>query len=260
LEPQEELLASVVERVLLRDDGRALGPRTEHDFNDGIRWAVDLTYDGATPPVALELTSVQDDWFLSTRSAVVKLADRLSRLAIDEGLGGWEVIVWDHVKMRDIEKVLARVLRDGDSIDVDGYTSDDLLSWRQAGDLDSKMDLHRRLSQAGIARVRRRSGRQDVSVSTGGKHVGVWSGLADLQAIVDSNAPKLAVTGLEGHLAVGIGRYRVSTSPEATSVPTLPGAVDRLWLVRLWRPRGAGYEVWSAARNDQNWKVHDLVA
>lgn len=256
LSPLEALTAAIVERVLERDEGRHLGPRTVHDHNDGESWAVDLTYDHAVPRVALELTSVQDDRFLRTSSAAEKLARRLTALAEREGLGGWDVILTEAATVRDVEPVLTELIRAGATVDPTDYTSDDLLTWEAEGTLEAQLRQRRQLETLHIQRVERNDRIGSVRLNTFTGFDGGWEGLPDLDEVLAANSEKLAVTGLEGHLAVAVGRYQVDSSPGATAVPVVPPGVDRLWVIRLWHLSSGGYAVWSAGRGSDAWAVH----
>lgn len=255
----EDTIARAIETVLHRDYGRLLGPRTEHDFNDGIRWSIDLTYESADPPVALELTTVQDSRFLGTASYVRKVSERLSKLADQEELGTWEVTVREEGDLTDLQAVVTEVVRRGEEIDVRAYSSDDLRRWQQEGRLEKERALRRRLALAGVDQIRRSPAVTGVAVHTWGSSEGSFQGVGDLDAVVLSNAQKIAATGHEGHLGVGVGRYRISSDPADTLLPPLPDAITRIWLVHLWYMPAIGYHVWSAGAGDSSWTVHPPV-
>lgn len=252
----EYLLATIVEQILQRDEGRHLGNRTEHDHNDGVRLAIDLTYDEATPPVAMELTSVQDDSYLGTVSFVRKAADRLTRLARAERLGGWEVVVSEG-NLANLEVTVADLIRSGREIDVTHYTSDDLIRWERTGELHAEMALRQRLKASNVAQIRRLGSGHHVAISTWGESKGSFGGILDLGAVIEANIAKIAAAAREGHLVVGVGRFRTSEDPSLTPVPSLPTGLDRLWLVRLWTSPDVGYRVWSATPERDRWLVHE---
>jgi hypothetical protein len=255
----ERLLATVIEVVLERDEGVILGPVSEHDFNDGIRSSVDFIYRFASPPIALEVTTVQHDSVLNTHSSASRLENRLSKLTKDEGLGSWHIVIWDDASVREMAIVLEGVLRAGEDIEVNEYSSEDLLRWTKARTRQQTLRLHAELSRVGVARAIRVAGEGEVFISTTGRSAEPWRGLDDVPVVLDANTAKLVTTGLEGHLAIGIGRFGVSTDPNATPVPTLPSGVERLWLIRLWSLRHVGCEVWSLRRGERHWTVHAPV-
>ncbi len=259
LTPTEETLARIVEVVLDRDEGRNLGSRTIHDFNDGDQLAIDLTYDRAVPPVALELTTVQDDDFLATSSYTRGVSERLSSVAESERLGAWEVTVSEDGDLSTMEAIVTEVLRGGEDVHAMRYTSDDLRRWQRDGSLPEEIAFRKRLATAGVEEVKRSSVVVGVAVHTWGSSEGEFQGVLDLDEVVDSNVKKIAAAKREGHLAVGVGRFRVSHDPLRTPVPTLPSAMTRIWLVRLWYAPESGYPVWSARAGETEWTIHPPV-
>ena len=253
----EDEAASIVERVLATEESRRIGPRTRRDASDGTGIAVDFTYDSATPPVALEVTTIQDDSFLSAASQSHKLADRLEEAADAEGLTRFMFTIDEKADMRRIFDPLVELMRNGDEITVKHYTSDDLMAWDDAGVLEQKVTQHVLLDALGIAQAIPAPNARAVTVSTSGSSFGGWAPATGLEDVVADNLEKLLVLGstYEKHLVIGIGKYRVSQYADLTPVPILPPELDRLWLVHLWTA-ARGKQIWSATSSSTAWLAH----
>jgi len=253
----EKEAASIVERALATEESRTLGPRNRRDASDGTGIAVDFTYDAATPPVALEVTTVQDDSFLSAASQSHKLADRLEEAADGEGLTRFMFTIDEKADMRQIFGPLLELMRAGDEITVKYYTSDDLKAWDDAGVLERRVTQHATLDALGIAQAIPAPNARAVTVSTSGSSFGGWAPAMGLEDVVADNLVKLLVLGptYEKHLVIGIGKYGVSQYADLTPVPTLPPGLDRLWLVHLWTA-ARGKQIWSAVSSSTAWLVH----
>lgn len=254
----EDQAADIVESTLAHEESRGLGRRRRRDAQDGSGIRVDFTYDQAVPPVALEVTTLQDDSFLSAGSAAQKLADRLSDVAKEEQLTPFAFTISERADMsRKLDATLLDLMRSGQPVRPGDYSSDDLRDWDQARTLKENVERHHRLEELGIADAQPAPQYQDVIVSTYGEAFGGWAPAGGLENVARSNLAKLFELGpsYETHLAIGIGKYRVSQSADSTRVPRFPVGLDRLWLMHLWTDKGA-MQVWSVGSTEARWRVH----
>jgi hypothetical protein len=253
----EDTAAEIIESTLAQEEARTLGKRRRRDALDGTGILVDFTYDEAVPQVALEVTTIQDDSFLSATSAARKLAERLSERSHAEALTPYSFTISETATMRRLDAPLLELMRGGRSIRPGVYSSDDLRTWEQSGTLKENLELHRTLEQLGVADAEPAPQFRDVVVSTYGESSGEWAPAEGLEDVASANLAKLVALGrpYETHLAIGIGKYRVSQSADRTSVPQFPPGLDRLWLIHLWTDRGAT-QVWSAVPTEARWRVH----
>lgn len=255
----EETAATIVETVLDSEESRSLGVRRRRDGLDATSLLVDFTYEDAVPRVALEVTTVQDDSFLSAASAARKLADRLNEAVQREQIQPYRITVSEWADMRRIEGPLLKIMRTGQGITPGAYSSAELAKWDAAGTLQTNLEQHRALKSLGVGQVLPAPGDGAVSVSTWGESEGGWAPAKGLEDVAFANIDKLRAVGphYETHMMIGIGRYRVSQDAERTLVPALPEGLDRLWLVHLWQ--GArGRQVWSVRQHQDRWQVHHL--
>jgi hypothetical protein len=263
----EVLVADRLETVMLAE-GISPGERECHDAQPGRR-RVDWIYPAARPrPFALEVTSIVAAVDRSGDSAIMKLGERLTRLAEGEGLGAWIVSLRTDRPVRAMEDEVAKILRDaqvnrerllqeGGFIRPGWYTSDDLmrLPREQWG---AYIAEHDRVKSLGIQHLTPiHSERENVVfvVPTRG-------------AVIESFAPELfhaleekrEVLGLEhdleGHLGVLVERWDRSNEPQETPVPEFPAEIDVLWIVHAWFE--LGYPVWVARRGETMWRVYEI--
>ncbi len=234
-----------------------LGPRSRRDGQDDSGIIVDFTFDESDPPLALEVTTVQDDSFLSARSQAQKLADRLTEAAEQEGLLPFMFSLNERTDMKTVFEPLLELMRSGEQIRPMHYTSGDLKKWESEGTLEDKLAKHQMLDSWGIGEAYPLPHGKSTTVATWGESFGGWAPATGLDDIVAANLTKLIAVGpsYEKHLAVGIGKYRVSQYVELTPIPHLPRALDRLWLVHLW-VGPIGRQIWSCAPGDSRWCVH----
>ena len=236
---------------------RSLGPRRRRDALDGSGILVDFTYDDAEPPVALEITTVQDDHFLSTIYEVGKLRKRLNESAKNEGLIPFRFTIDERAELRTLYDPLIQLMRSGVSIRPGVYSSDDLREWDDDGVLDDRIEQHRRLGALWIADAEAAPTDREVTISTCGESTGEWSPATGLEDVELANIAKLLELGpsYEKHLAIGVGQYRVGQFADLTPVPGMPEGLDRLWLAHLWRASEAML-LWSVVPGDRAWRVH----
>jgi hypothetical protein len=260
VDPIEAEVVHAVETVLTVEHGRALGERTRRNAEDDSGIVVDFTYEEARPPIALEVTGVQDDNFLQAAYEARKLKDRLTQAASAEGLGPFLITLNEKARMKGLDELLLSVMRTDSPIRTGCYTSLDLNRWEADGRLDEKPELHAKLDTAGVAEVAPAPHAEDpITIATWGESP-VWGPLVDLTREISENLGKLVATGpaYEHHLAVGIGRYGISQQASDTPVPSLPAELDRLWLVHLWTGSGR-LPVWSLDVSDSAWREHASV-
>jgi hypothetical protein len=246
----EEDLATKIEKVLLRDEGVNLGPRTRRDATDQSGLTVDFTYDQTRH--ALEVTTTPD---ASTPAAVAaaKLADRLSKVAT-----GWIVVLSDKATMRTLDNELLGLMASGVGLRPSHYGSDDVDQWIRNGVLDEIMELRRRLERLGIVELVRQPDIEGVEAMVTGDLRTFGGATTPLAEAVQANAKKLAVCRpRRTHLVVGLAEFGVSRVPVATAVPDLPDAIDDLWIVHLWKGPGEQPPIWHARRGDIAWTIHE---
>jgi len=165
----------------------------------------DIRFDSPRPPVALEVTSIVDPPFIATARIADPVADELTQIALNEGLGRWYVEVAAGTRLRPIMEAILDVIREGAS------------------------------PPAGVLRVSRADGGEPGIVivtwsSAGATTLVGFTG--ELQEAIHSNLTKLAqAEGFERHLAVDVCALRAS-DPSATPAPPLPAGIDVLWVIR----------------------------
>jgi len=255
----EEMLAAAIEATLA-EESRSLGPRTRRDAVDGSGILVDFTYDDAEPPVALEITTVQDDHFRSTVYEARKLRNRLNEAAKNEGLTPFRFTIDERAEVRTLYDPLIELMRSGVSIRPGIYSSDDLREWEDVGALDERLEQHRQLTALWITDAEAAPTDREVTISTCGESTGGWSPATGLEDVELANITKLLELGpsYEKHLAIGVGQYRVSQFADLTPVPAIPEGLDRLWLAHLWQA-SESMLLWSVVPGDRAWRVHAAV-
>src|SRR5437868_4578256 len=110
MDVMEQNIADAIEAALWKEE-RVLGTRTERDARDGSGIRVDFTYDGCSPPFALEITSVQDESFPEAHSAALRLAEDLTAQAGRESLTHYEVTIRSSARVRDAKPILLDLMR-----------------------------------------------------------------------------------------------------------------------------------------------------
>ena len=135
---------------------RELGAYTVRDGCDGSGLHVDDTYEAVN--VALEVTSLVDEDHLDATATVRKLAERLTRVAFDEGLGGWFLAATVSANLKVLEGDVVALMRSGKEVALG--------------------DGHHELAAAGLLTLRRSHGLEvTYAVSASGFEI---TGSADL--------------------------------------------------------------------------------
>jgi hypothetical protein len=244
------------------------GDRECHDAQKG-HLRVDFVYPGGLPrPFALEITAIVASEELKGTRASMLLAERLSKIAEEEGLGGWFVVVRTDRDMRLLEQEIIEIIRKAqpqreqmlasDRVIRPGYyTPEDLLRLRRDR-WDAYIAEHDRLKELGLEEVKPVRGKKEHFVYVGAYASGL-AGLSfdeELRTRVEAKASVLAeVEDLERHLAVLVHRWDVSNDPEDTAVPSIPPTLDVLWVVHRWKQDLGSPPVWVARRGEETWRV-----
>lgn len=206
-----------------------LGDPTLNDDGSG-NFMFDVRFDAPDPLVALEVTSIVDPPFIATARIADPIADELTEVAIDEGLGRWYVNLVAGTLLRPIKAAILDAIRGN-------------------GDLPT--------------------GVMDISRADNGEPgvvIGTWSSAsavalhgftAELLEAIEANVGKLVrAQGYERHLAVDLRALR-ARDPSRSPVPPLPAEIDVLWVIRSTIPAGwaepmawwSTGEGWSTSRN-----------
>lgn len=231
---------------MARDFGRELGPRTRRDAIDPSGLRVDYTYEDATPRLALEISTGQDDKFLAGASSAGKLEKRLNQVAAEESLGGYSVELQSNTPMNEVEPLILEVMRRGEDVSLT-YSSDDLTRWKSDGTYSWQKKVRAEFKRLRVVRVARNTQINAVTMHTwGGESLGEWRGFDDADLQIKANMAKfIEAQGYEGHLGIGNNRFRVSNDASRSPVPDLPSGLARLWVVHLWTTGECPNVVWS---------------
>lgn len=251
-------------------EGIEPGPRECHDGQkDHLR--VDFVYPAAEPwPIAFEVTAVVDAAFLAGAKATDAAIGRLTALAEKEKWGAWLVAVVAIEKVKELEPIIADVIRDaipmrekllarGWGIRPNHYTSDDLRRLPSKKAERAFIERHRQVKAMGLEEVLpvESKGENIVAVVpfSGMRQFGPFND--ELAKAVADNAKKLGDAGdLERHLAVLVDRFDFLADPELTPPPAFPPELDCLWVVHRWRHLQDWLAVWVARPGDSAWRVH----
>jgi hypothetical protein len=214
----EELLASVIESVLVSEEGRVLGLRRRRDGTDGSGVLVDFTYDEVEPPVAMEITTMREDNFLSSCDAADDLARRLTARAELEKLTPFTFVIGERARIRELDNELIDIMRAGVAITVGKYSSIDLAAWKKGGCLGSRLELHRRLQALDVTKAMPTADGEDVVIYTVGSEVTIEP-MTGVEKIIMDNLGKLvkAGAGYERHLVIGVADFGIS-SPDHSRI------------------------------------------
>ena len=204
-DPSRELeIARWVSIYSKRYQDRDLGGPTLND-DGSAESLIDIRFDSASPPVALEVTSIVDPPFIATARTADPVADELTTVALDEGLGRWYVEVVAGTHLRPIKDAILQVIK-------------------------ALAPL-----PPGVLKVTPAEGGEP------GVVIGTWSSTGarplpgittELQEAINANRAKLSqAQGYERHLAVDLRAPRAS-DPSMSPMPPLPTEVDVLWVVR----------------------------
>lgn len=241
----EERVAGIVESAM-RLTGIEPGPRIPHDVGGGLR-RVDYRYPHAKPSsLALEVTSYPDEEYLAFRGAVEKMEQRLTTVAYSEGLGSWSAHLRECPRVKELEPFVARLMRESREQAPDAYKADDV---QRPGQLDSVVSLARSDTCE----------EHEVDVICSSRLRGCAGFSGSLRDLVASNAQKLKEAQAdERHLGVLVTSLKASADPGLTEVPSLPPAVDVLWVVHWRGGRRHGKAVWMASRGSDRWRLFPL--
>lgn len=215
----------MIEAVLTLELGeQPPGPRTRHDGLNGID--VDFTYDLATVPFALEVTSIRSPVALAQDSRLQELEEDLDVVAKAEELGHWMFAVWLGAKVKNLERPLLRLIRGQSALTAaaGGILEPDKAR-RSAPDATARAEAAElaRLGLVSALRVDRSGGSHKVEVfppvsdetSTRGFTV-------DLEQVIRDNQAKLAAARPRAtHLAVVVTDSRLSPRPQDSPAPSL---------------------------------------
>lgn len=238
----ELLIARIVADFAEWGLGRSIGEPTLND--DGRADAlVDVLFEDAQPPIALEVTSIVEPETIKTAHAAGPAEDRLRSYAEELNVGFWYVEVLSGTHINSLEAPLRDFM-------TEGFEKFDQLTGE---------DGVRDGLPAGVMRIRVRTDRPN------GLQILTWSSLGleplsdftdELEDAVAAKAPKLArIVGYERHLAVDL-QARRATDAARTAEPDLPKSIDYLWVIRrtvtATRSRPV---VWLASRTS-GWRTH----
>lgn len=216
-------------------------PSTTRDGRDHSGLTVDFTFDDATPPVGLEITTLPDERVLATTEAA-RRAHQFWRRAVPET--GWLVELDERATVRALREPVLALVREGTPIRVD--------DWRYLdGD---KAELARELGRFGLVEVARYadSGPLEVMLSGDG---GPRLSTGDLECILNRKAGALQkCRPRHTVLVVGIALWQRIDATDIP-IPALPDAVDELWVVHLVAWSTAARSVWRMVRGDDAWSV-----
>lgn len=240
VDPAEDLLAEVFERLIGVHMGLATGPRVRKDVTDGTDLRVDFVYEEAQrEPLALEVTTMPNASLRAAHSAGEKWTNEIDHMVRDEELGSWTVYYSADTDIKVLVDEVVAVL----------------------GHLDS--DLHRD-PKGRFTLVRRNDDDHGV------RHTGVLGSVVpvtgfskELLCVALDNATKLEETRpRQTHLLVH-PHLLWSRDPELTVVPPHPevvpalAAIDWIWVVFNTESQGMGERPWAwwASPGRDEWKV-----
>ena len=240
--PHELVIAHIVSEFAEWGLGRRLGEPTLND--DGTSpGQVDVMFNDADPPVALEVTSITDGEFISTAVAAERVADRLNGHAERLGVGFWYINVVAGTMLKPLENELDQLMERGPEAFPDLMAQDGLRAGLPVGVNSVYLD----------------------TTKQSGTVIGTWSGVGavslagfagELWETVQGNATKLAAaTGYERHLAVDLRALR-ARDPGATPPPRLPESIDYLWVIRRTVTVSRSQPVVWLTRSAEGWKTH----
>lgn len=261
-------LAQIVERLMVRDYSVDPGPRTIRDARDSSGLTVDFTYDLATRPLAVEVTSPQDPHFAEAMAKIGAAERKLTKLAEAEGWGSYAVGVYEHANANKLQSAIAEAIREmiahgREKLDIDYNYGDDYHRARNLGVAEEFQRRHEVLRGAGlqlIYKVRAPGQRVRIIMVRGGVETGF---IKTLDQAINNNRLKLARArgdkGRQTHLIVDVtGLMAPSPNTIRTTTPSLNHDVDMIWVVNDGDPKNP-YPVWSVRRGDSCWRFHEAI-
>jgi hypothetical protein len=204
-DPERELeIARWVSLYSERFRGRHLGDPALND-DGSAEFLFDVRFDSAEPPVALEVTSIVDPHFIATARIADPIAEELTQIAIDEGLGRWYVEVVAGTPLRPIKEAILAAIKE------DANLPAGVLNVSQADDGEPGVVIGTWLSAGASA---------------------IPGFTSELHEAIQANVTKLAqAAGFERHLAVDLRALRAS-DPSRSPAPHLPAELDVLWVIK----------------------------
>lgn len=249
----EEQVAEVIEQTMAHGFGRDLGPRVRRDAKDGSELRVDFTYDEATPPVALEVTTLVTPKTMAVNSELIKLEDRLKPIVSSEDLGAWQLAIFSDATLKQLDKPLTTFLRsEKGRQDMATYSVEEA-----PYDLtDDQLGLLAHLFDSGLFMAQRTDEEPSLSIYPPASDPGVVGGFGTLlRAAVAANLDKLReARPRQTHLGVYASRP-VSSDPARTVPPSLPEGLDGLWIVFDYYNAKHTHRLWHTTRDEGRWHL-----
>jgi hypothetical protein len=247
--------AEYIERAVALYDGRNLGARKRRDGQDGSGLRVDFTYDGATPPVAIEITALADPSVMALGSELLKLETKLHEIVSSEELGAWLLGIRVGANIRDLRQPLVDLLRrhrgrNGVVI----FTADKAPEDMADGDLRLLAELF----DLGLASAMRSDEGNELSIfpPVGNPQEGD-NGFGTLLGItMAANVQKLRqAKPRETHLVVTLDHPDLSPDPVHTPAPELLDGIDVLWVWLSYFNAKWTYRLWRTTASDRRWHL-----
>lgn len=254
-ELEEEVAARIVGSVMRDHFGQELGPRRRHDGSSPEQLQVDFTYDEAKPNgVAIEVTGHHRSGDPQTSAEAQKLEQDLSISVVQERLGGWIVVLERNASIRKLKPLLLEMMRAGDEIRPDEYSSSDLDAQSGEG-LTEFLEFHRTLKDHGLVSLER------IPINDHGvRHMVIGGGIIEGFSEALDNAIQANVGKLEKarprttHLVILVYDYQTSAYSSATPAPDLPEGLDYLWVLIPWGTNRGPSNLWILRRGETQWE------
>lgn len=234
--------------MVLHSEGIMLGPWERPD-------PPDFVYDRDPPGTALEITRLVAKSVVELSGLLLKLEQRLTRLAEAEDLGCWMIAIREGSTVKTLEPAIRVFLRKHREASVATFAS-----W------DSKLDaepLPDELVQLGLQAALKMPGDPVINVmpqvSDGSAPMSGFS--KELADCVTNKDPVLSKARPRmTHLAVVVEDSRFLADPYLSPPPpslTEAEAIDVLWvfLSDFIEPRRTGYRVWRVRRGEAAWEL-----
>jgi hypothetical protein len=247
--------AEYVERAVALYDGRNLGARKRQDGRDGSGLRVDFTYDGATPPVAIEITALADPSVMALGSELLKLETKLHEIVSSEELGAWLLGIRAGTRVNDLSQPLVDLLRrhqgrNGVAIFTADKAPEDIT--------DGDHRLLAELFDLGLAIAGRSDQGNELSIfppisnaQEGDDGLGTL-----LRTTMAENVDKLReARPRETHLVVTLDRSDLSPDPVRTPAPQLLDGIDVLWVLLGYFNAKWTYRLWRTTASDRRWHL-----
>ncbi|MEX0754977.1 MAG: hypothetical protein WD556_07660 [Actinomycetota bacterium] len=259
--PQEVEVAAWIAELVKRQFGIVVGPPTERDGNDETGLTNDFTFDSVTPPLALEVTRLRDDFESPSPDDLGAMRKRLEGFLSGTEWPHWSAGIRPETKLRsDLEPAIKRMIEWMQAANLEKlgpgtYMHDvpsDLLY--RMGDTFVR-DCHR-AQMAGAVLITRNEadGLRIVPVA---EFSDSKSLLRPLTRALSAKEKSLALAKKRGYVTIlGVDVEREDTTgylAEGVRAPGFPRAVDHLWLCL----REAS-KVFYAKRDERRFRMFDL--